>query len=131
MALTDKAKIFVEAFCDAVDGGVKEAEAYRAAKNIAGYSENTSRADILSEEVILAIQAHYSHSMVLKLSQANAKMDSILEDPEQGGAAVLLQAVNSVFDRGGVIKKESKEVTIKAPTGIVVMPSKAPLDAEE
>jgi hypothetical protein len=130
MALTDKGRLFVDAFCDAVDTGVAEKEAYALAREAAGYAETTSRRDILSEDVVSAIQAHYNSTMAMKLAKATAKMDSILDDPEQGGATVLLAAVNSVFDRGGLIKKESKEVTIKAPTGIVVMPSKAELDPE-
>lgn len=131
MALNEKQQIFVEAFCEALDAGVAESEAWKTAKTFAQYSENTARKDIMTDEMATAIQLYYNQKMVIKLAKANNKIDSLLEEPDQDGAAVLLGTVNSVLDRGGVIKKESKEITIKAPTGIVSMPPKGQLDPEE
>lgn len=130
MALTKLQTVYLDTFLEALDAGVAVAEAYRIAKLEAGYSENTAKRDILTDEMYSEIQTYYNRRMVTKLAKADKKIDSLLDDPEQGGAAVLLNVVNSVLDRGGVIKKESREITIKAPTGIVVMPGKAELDPE-
>jgi hypothetical protein len=128
--ITDKQTLFLDTFLEALEAGVSEAEAFRTAKQFAQYSDNTSKRDILTDDVYTEIQTYYNRKMVMKLSKADRKMDSLLDDPAQDGASVLLAAVNSVHDRGGVIKKESKEITIKAPTGVVFMPAKAELDAE-
>lgn len=128
MALNDKQQVFVDNFCELLDAGVSESDAYAKAKELADYSVNTSRRSILSDDVVEAIRAHYNQKMVLRLSKASNGLDSLLDDPAQDGAAVLLGAVNTTFDRGGVIKKETKEVVIKAPTGVVVLPPKATPD---
>lgn len=130
MAITDKQTVFLDTFLEALEAGVAEAEAFRTAKQFAGYSDNTSKRDIFTDDVYTEIQSYYNRKMVMKLVTADTKLDSLLKDPSQDGASVLLAAVNSVQDRGGVIKKESKEILIKAPTGLVFMPAKAELDAE-
>ena len=131
MALTEKQTTFLDSFCDAIEAGVTEGEAFRTAKTIAGYSENTQKRDIISDEVADELRAYGNRRLVMTLPKALKKFDGLIDDPEQGGAPVLLNTLNSLFDRSGLIKKEAKEVTIKAPTGIVVMPGKVELDPEE
>jgi hypothetical protein len=130
MALTEKQKIFVDVFCEAISAGVSDQEAFNTAKMNAGYADSTVKRDIFVDEVLTEVQAYYNRVMVSRLGKAFRGLDSLLDEPDQKGAAVLLATVNSVFDRGGLIKKESKEITVKSPTGIVVMPSKAELDPE-
>lgn len=131
MSLNEKQQTFVNAFCEALDANVVYAEAFRTAKVFAGYAENTSKRDVLTDEMLQEIQAHYNRDMVVRLAKASKELEGLLDEPNQDGATVLLATVNSVLDRGGLIKKESKEITIKAPTGIVSMPPKGELDPVE
>lgn len=130
MALNDKQVLFVEAYCDAVEGGVAMGEAFRLAKTIAGYSENTSKKDILSSDVVDEIIAFQNRNLVITLPKAVAKLHSLMDDPEQGGAAILLSTVNTVMDRGGLVKKEAKEINVKSDNAIIILPSKSTLDPE-
>ena len=131
MALTDNQAKFVDTYCEAVLAGVTESEAYRVAKMEAGYSENTAKRDIYTDSVTEEIRNFGNRYLTEKMPKILKKFDSLLDDPEQGGAPVLLNTINSMLDRNGIIKKESKEVIIKAPTGIVVMPGKVALDPED
>lgn len=130
MAITSKQVQFVDAFIECIEAGVAEGEAFRTAKAIAGYADATQKRDIITDDVSEELRAYGNRRLVQLLPKALRKFDGLIDDPEQGGAPVLLNTLNSLFDRSGLIKKESKEVTIKAPTGIVVMPSKAELDPE-
>lgn len=130
MALTSKQTAFADTYLELLDAEVVEAEAFRQAKSFAQYADTTVRSDILSDEMLTYIQAYYNRAMIIRMAKASRKMDDLLDEPDSKGAAVLLGTVNSVFDRGGVIKKESKEITVKAPTGVVAMPPKVELDPE-
>ena len=130
MALTEKQIAFIDSYCDCIEAGVTDKEAFHTAKQIAGYSENTQKRDIINDDVAEELRAYGNRRLVQMLPKALRKFDGLVDDPEQGGAPVLLNTLNSLFDRSGLIKKEAKEVTIKAPTGIVVMPSKTELDPE-
>lgn len=128
MSLTYKQTIFVDSYIDAIDAGFKPRIAFKMAKEAAGYSENTYKRDIINDEITTEILAHANRHMVMKIPEALNMFDSLLDDPTQDGAAIKLNALNSFFDRSGIIKKESKEVTIKSPTGIVFLPAKGDLD---
>lgn len=128
MSLTDKQQKFVDTFLEFVESGITEKEARLMAKREAGYAETTLYRHIFVEEVKQAIIEGTNLRLVTLLPKAVNKIDSVLDNPEQGGAARLLEAAAQVLDRGGVVKKEAREVTIKAPTGIVIIPSKKPLD---
>lgn len=130
MALTEKQLIYVDTYIDAIDAGFKPREAFKMAKEASGYSINTSKRDIINDEIIDEIRAHANRHMAMKIPEALNMFDTLLDDPTQDGAAVRLNALNSFFDRSGLIKKEAKEVTIKSPTGIVILPAKGVLDAE-
>lgn len=130
MTLSAKQTTLIDTLLEAIEAGVSENEAWRTSKAIAGYSENTTKRDILTDEVVTEIQAYYNRKMVMRMAKADRKMDSLLDDPSQDGATILLGTVNSVYDRGGVLKKESKEIIVKSPTGLVFMPAKAELDPE-
>lgn len=128
MALTEKQQKFVDAFCEAVDNGVKGREAQHQAKQLAGYAPTTALRDIVTEDMVTEMLSYANRRMVMGIPDAINKLEGIMHDPTQDGAKTLLDTISQWLDRSGVIKKESREVIIKAPTGIVVMPPKAELD---
>lgn len=131
MALTAKQQAFLDLYCEAIESGtMTDKEARLHAKNTAGYSEYTTYADIINEDMVTAILAYANQRLVMGIPKAVKKLESVVDDPSQDAAKILLDAVGQWMDRGGIIKKESREVIIKAPTGIVVMPAKIALDSE-
>lgn len=128
MALTDKQAKFVDAYCEAIEAGVKRTEATSFAKEQAGYSPTTVLRDIISDDMATEIMSYANRRLVMMLPTGIDKLESIIDDPTQEGAKVTLDAIGQLFDRGGIVKKESKEVTIKAPTGVVFLPAKVALD---
>ena len=121
-----KKEKFIEAFWEAVDNGVPEKMALTLAKQEAGYSENTKMAHILKsidEELV----SHASMELKLTLPRAVRGLKSVLEDPEQKGAANAIAASNSILDRTGIVKKEAKDVNITMPSGLAFMPTKKPV----
>lgn len=128
LKLTDKQSKFLETFCDCVEDGVEEGEARRLAKEAAGYAQSTTFHHIMSDEMIDAMLHYANRRLALGIPKAIGKLNSVMDDPTQEGVSHILNAVASWLDRGGVTKKESKEITVKAPTGLVYLPPKAPLD---
>lgn len=130
MALTEKQMIFVDTYCDAIEAGVRPNAARTAAKREAGYSENTTYRDIITDDMVTEIRNYATRKLALGIPTAIAKLESVLEDPNQPGAKVSLDALGQLLDRAAVSKKESKEVTITDASAVVVLPAKALLDEE-
>lgn len=121
---------FVALYWEAVEEGVPEKLALELAKKDAGYAESTPLSSILKtigEDLV----SHANLEVKLMLPKATKSLKSVLDDPEQKGAANAIAASASVYDRAGVLKKESKEVNITMPTGIAFMPPKIPVNLHE
>lgn len=130
MALTDKQKKFKEAYIVLLEGGMDERNAKRLAKAEAGYSESTNLSDIMTDDLVQEFITDSQRRLAFMTVKAVIKQDEILDTPELKSNGNLQAAINSVLDRTGIAKKESREVTLVSPTGIIIMPGKKPLDPE-
>src|SRR5690606_24455748 len=96
------------------------------AKELAGYSDNTSTSEIvasLSDEI--AEQA--LRSLAGQSAEAMYGLLSVLRQPNQLGAANRLKAAAQILDRAGIVKK-NETIDLKVPeTGIVILPAKKTL----
>lgn len=97
------------------------------AKLMAGYDKKTPLLTIvrkLNKEILqrgddfLAI-----HSPV-----AIAGLLSVMHNPTEPGAKIRLQAIESILDRSGIVKKEKQEVAQDAPNYIFLIPNKTKIE---
>lgn len=128
--LTEKQQKFVDVYIELLEAGENDGEARKVAREAAGYAPTTSMTHIISGEVQEYLIDWSNKRLALGLPKAINKLNFVIDNPEEKGNANLLAAINTWLDRGGVTKKESKEVTLKIPTGLVILPAKAPLDEQ-
>ena len=62
--------------------------------------------------------------VALQSPKAAIRIGQVLDDPATLGATNILAAANTILDRAGITKKDRVELDIKAPTGILILPSK-------
>lgn len=124
---TEKKQKFVEAFADARENGVPEKEALKMALLEAGYSDTTRLSVVLKGMGDEFIQ-YGDMKLKLKIPTAVSAIEEVFNDPDNRGNPNRLAAAASVLDRAGVLKKESREVTVQMPSGIAFMPAKVPVD---
>lgn len=95
---------------------------YVKAKKLAGYSENTSTADIvrvLREEILARTEEFIGTSS----AKAAYSMYSVLVDPTALGNKERMAAAKDLLDRAGFKPKEKVEVS--APNPLFILPAKA------
>lgn len=114
--LTENQKLFLHyLFDEETMGDVKKA------KQLAGYSENTSVTNVvdsLADEILEYAKRHFASNT----SKALFGVLSVLTDPSQAGAMNRLKAANEIFNRAGL---KEKEESVKLPeNGIVILPAK-------
>lgn len=128
--LTTRQQKFVDVYIELVEAGEHDRAARASAKEAAGYSPTTMMVDIISD-VMQEYMIQWSNKrLALGLPKIINKLDFVIDNPEEKGNANLLAGINTWLDRGGVTKKESREVTLKVPNGLVILPAKAPLDEQ-
>jgi phage terminase small subunit len=116
--LNERQKKFVEALFDSDVRGN-----FTLAAKKAGYSENTDGvevADAIDDTYILEQAARY-----LKRSTPKAVIEliSLLENPPPNSENIR-KVAGDILDRAGIVKKDALDITVQAPTGIVILPSK-------
>lgn len=127
---TEKQTKFKDAYVSFIEGGMSDRQAKRLAKQEAGYAESTNLSDIMSDDLMQEILTDLQRKMTLLAIKAVEKQCEVLENPDAKGTTNLQAAINSVLDRVGIAKKESREITLVSPTGVVFLPAKQPLQDE-
>lgn len=119
---TKEPTVMQELFLEALFG-VAKGDPMKA-KKLAGYGDTVGLrtvmkglSKVLTEEVSSYITLH-------AVKAAQGLIDSI-DDPTAPGTSNKLAAANSVLDRAGVVKKDKLEVTLEAPTALLIMPPKS------
>lgn len=113
-----------ELFLDALGGAAKGD--YRKAKDMAGYSANTTINSItkgLADEILELTK----NMMVMYGPKAAHTYEDILTDKAGMNAREKLNTANQILDRIGLVKKEQIEVEAKGAS-IVLLPAKKPVD---
>lgn len=113
---TDMQKAFLEALSGEARGNIKEA------LNIAGYAIKPYQiVAYLKEEIIKVAEVMLaSHGPMAAVS-----LGDILDDKAAApGADKKIAAAKEVLDRIGIIKREKIDLTVQAPSGIFILPSK-------
>lgn len=115
--LTDQQKVFLESLFGDSEGD------FRTAMRAAGYSENTTRGEIiktLGDEIIGTANG----ILALDAPKAAHKLRSLLDNPNIPGAANLHKAAAEILNRVGV-QKAAGDVQLKVPSGgLVILPAK-------
>ena len=116
--LTEKQRKFVEALFDSdVNGN------YTLAAKKAGYSETTdvsAIANSIDETTILEYTAKF---LKRKTPKAAAQLVNLLDNPPPNSENIR-KVAGDILDRAGLVKKDALDVTVQAPTGIVILPAK-------
>lgn len=114
--LTPLQKAFIEAlFSPQCDGD------YNKAKKVAGYSDNTSVAEIIrgiKSEIEDATREYF----VANAPRAATKLVGVLTNPSALGNQSTLAAAKEVLDRVGIVKPE--KVTVDHTGGVLLLPPK-------
>ncbi len=122
--LTEQQKIFLEQLFGDSEGN------FRTAMRMAGYSDNTTRAEIiksLGEEIISMANG----ALALQAPKAVRKFEYVLDNPNAPGNPNLLKAAAEILNRVGV-QKAAGSVDLKVPSGgLVILPAKGSFDAPE
>lgn len=125
--LNDQQKAFLDAlFTEECQGNIRKA------MNIAGYSENTSVAQVVNH-LHKEITELAKRVMAASTVEATMGVLGVLRDGNQMGAANKLKAAESILNRAGVTEqKEKEDINLKVPSGgLFILPAKsAPVDPE-
>ncbi len=98
------------------------------AKVLAGYAQDYPWLKIISKCKEALIEK-YDNYLTLTSAKGLVGLVDIIENPQIPGSAIKLKAILELLDRGGVVKKESKESSVNAPNYVFLLPQKAPMDA--
>lgn len=93
---------------------------YKQAALDAGYSENSSVYDIV-RGVQKEILAKVDQYLALNAPRAAKRVLDVLNNSDQKGAKVALDAAGMVLDRVGISKKDRLEVDVKAASGVLIL----------
>ena len=113
--LTEKQQKFLDVLFDEANGDTSQA------KTLAGYSHNSSTADIvkgLKEEILEATQMF----MARNAPKAAVAMVGGISDPTELGIREKMTAAKELLDRTGLVKTEKMQV--EASGGVILMPPK-------
>jgi hypothetical protein len=114
---TDKQRAFVAAlFHKDVNG------CYAKATALAGYSDGTDPSAVARsvEDLILEESQKYLRRETPK---AVTKLVGMLNDTPPN-ADKIMKVIDGVLDRAGLVKRDALDITVQAPTGIVILPAK-------
>jgi hypothetical protein len=122
--LTEQQKIFLDQLFGDADGN------FRVAMRAAGYSDNTTRAEIiktLGEEIVSMANG----ALALQAPKAVRKFEYVLDNPNAPGNPNLLKAAAEILNRVGV-QKAAGSVDLKVPSGgLVILPAKGSFTDED
>jgi hypothetical protein len=113
---TEQQERFLDALMGEAQGDI------RGAMRIAGYSENTRTAEVVSglkEEIV----ERATFMLAMNAPKAAFGMVGVLNDPTTLGARNQINAAKEVLDRVGIIKKEQVEVKATGG-GMFILPPK-------
>lgn len=94
------------------------------AKVMAGFPADYPWLKII-EQCREALIAKYDQYLTFMSAKGMMGLVDVMENPQIPGSAVKLKAVIELLDRGGVTKKENKEVALDSPNYVFILPSKA------
>jgi hypothetical protein len=113
--LTPKQKVFLDVLFDKAKGSVL------VAKQMAGYSENTSTTEVirsLKDEIADATKEYLARVA----PRAAYSMANVLDEPTELGIKEKIVAAKDLLDRTGHAKTEKMEVS--SSTGLFILPPK-------
>ena len=113
--LTPKQRVFLEVLFDQAKGSVLTA------KQMAGYSENTSTTEVIrsmKDEIADATKEYLARVA----PKAAYSMANVLDDPTELGIKEKIVAAKDLLDRTGHAKTERMEVS--SSTGLFILPPK-------
>ena len=120
--LTERQQKFLAVLMDEAGGDIT------AAKMLAGYSANTSNAEVtkgIKEDII-----EVTHTFLARNApKAAMAMVGALYDPTELGIRDKMQAAKELLDRTGLVKTEKMQVEAKG--GVMLMPAKNPQDDDD
>ena len=125
MTITNKHKIFVDKFLEhgKLTGNYREAA--EIAGKEAGYSPNTSFAEIFNSD---GVKELFMKSVGIELARIVPKLlhalEAVIDNPATPGAKNIIAAAATLLDRAGVTKVEKIDMEVKAPDGVIVLPPK-------
>ena len=120
--LTERQQKFIDALFSEANGSIKDA------KIIAGYSPNTNNQEIIKgikDEIFGATQLY----MASNAPRAAMAMVGGLVDPTELGIRDKMAAAKELLDRTGLIKTE--KVQVEASGGVMLMPTKKPVEDDD
>lgn len=123
---TQQQQIFIDVFVlECLNKGTEYHTAALMAKEAAGYADSVGVWNIMNTEGVKKgiVEACQSY-LTSELPKATRKVIELLDDPTKEGSRRILEVASSIMDRVGLIKKESVEMDIKAPDGVVLLPAK-------
>lgn len=119
--LTSEAELFVEYLFDEELTGGNAAKA----KQLAGYSANSSVASILKSAAVReAIKQRTEEFLTANGAKAVMQIGRILSDPNIKGAKILKETAADVLDRIGVVKKMEQNQQTVVPNITIILPPK-------
>lgn len=120
--LTDKQKVFIDYLFGESRGNVADA------KKLAGLGGTI---DSVLQDTVDTVILRSNRELCLLAVKAVQQLNQIMDDPLRPGADKQLKALLQVLDRSGLSKVEKSEIEHKVPpNSVLVLPSKASLDAE-
>lgn len=99
------------------------------AKILAGYPADYPYLTIVRKcsEIILERQDDYLTTITPKAIKG---LIDIMDEPNEPGNVIKMKAITELLDRGGVVKKDKKEVQAVAPSHIFILPEKKPIEED-
>lgn len=93
------------------------------AKVLAGYPQDYPWLKIMSK-CNEALIKKYDDYLTLTAGKGLVGLVDVIENSHIPGSAVKLKAIIELLDRGGVVKKESKESSVNTPSYVFLLPQK-------
>lgn len=120
---TEQQLSFVEHYLELSKDNENYDEVAKLAREAAGYS-NTAKINTIVDSVKELILDGINLRLAKMLPKLLNKMEHAIDNPAEPGAKNAIAAVMTLLDRGGIVKVEKSEVNIKAPDGVLILPSK-------
>lgn len=111
------------AFLDALFDPEKADGDLKKAKDIAGYDKTTKIGDIvagLKEEILDRAR----DTLIANTVMSTKELIGLVQNPNQLGSVVKLNAIRELMDRAGLQKVEKSEVSVHGEGGIFILPAK-------
>lgn len=93
------------------------------AKRIAGYPEEYPVLKIVAQ-VSEQLLKNYDNALLMAAGKAVLGLVDIMDNPNEPGAKIKLQAIAEILDRAGVVKKDKTEVAQPTKNFMFVLPPK-------